>query len=899
MEKKIDHIQNDKKWRDHYRKEKPFAFVDDTSKPKYYCLEMFPYPSGRLHMGHVRNYTAGDILARYKRAKGYCVLHPIGWDAFGLPAENAAIAQGVHPAKWTFENIDVMRGQLEELGFSYDYDSEVTTASEDYYYWGQWAFIQFYKNQLVCRKEGWVNWDPVDKTVLANEQVGEGGVAWRSGAVVERKKIEQWYFETTKYAKELYDSLDRLSGWSDNVKNMQRNWIGKSSGAIINFSVNQKPFPIFTTRPDTLFAATFMAIAFDHPELDSYVDFEKIDKAALKEFLEKCQKINQREDFEKEGFFTGLYAKHPILDKKIPIYIANFVLLDYGTGLLMGCPAHDERDHAFAKKYNIEIIEVVKPFSKTPPPSGSSIKSLPENDVKSVQQEAYMGDGYMVNSQFLNGLKKDEAIERMIVYLQEKGLGERKTTYRLKDWLVSRQRYWGNPIPVVWEDKEKKKSYRVLDEDELPVRLPTDFDFGSVQNPLVNLPEFSNYEGKGKKAFRESDTLDTFTCSSWYFMRFIDSKNDKMPFDRDKVNRWLPVDQYIGGIEHACLHLLYARFWHKAYRDMGLLEGDEPFSNLLSQGMVLSRSYFSKKARRYFNEKELGEDKSICPLTGDKLISRIEAMSKSKKNGVDPSEVVGNYGADTIRMSMMFAAPIEREMVWDNKTPEGCYRFLQKVERFAFALLEEKDSQQNKENIVSKNNKLNPATASTITATASTTTNDQMMKGKSRGEEEEMLKVAFSEMLQKIEEDIDKKKQYNTPVSSMMIFFNVLSNFYKKNTSHQSFQLTLDIFHQFLICLNIYCPFLTEELNERLYGKKPLYDEAWPKAIQQKAQKKNVDIAIQVNGKLRATINIDIQLKSKEIIKLCKEHPNVSRWIEGRAIKREIYVPNKIVNLVV
>lgn len=937
----------EKKWRKHYEQKRPFRFIGDlenekspnkenaSNKEKFYCLEMFPYPSGRLHMGHLRNYTVGDVIARLKRAKGFDVLHPIGWDAFGLPAENAAMEKKTHPAKWTASNIDVMRQQIKLLGFSYDFDREISTASEDYYRWGQWIFLKLHEKGLVYRKEAWVNWDPVDKTVLANEQVGEGGIAWRSKAVVVRKKIEQWYIKTTAYAKELYDDLDKLKGWGENVKNMQRNWIGKSTGAVLYFSYGKERFPVFTTRPDTIYGATFMAIAFDHENLDHYLNLSDAKKKELATFLEECKSINQKEDYEKKGFFTGSHIKNPITEEQVPLYVANFVLSDYGTGLVMGCPAHDQRDYEFAKKYGIEIRTVVKAVAA----ADKEVEKQAEG------KKAYDGSGIMVNSPLIDGLEIKQAIKKIIEVVKKEGKGHGETNYRLKDWLISRQRYWGNPIPVLWESKaggpnahaptatkedstqedldnldKKGFRYHLVKEEDLPVRLPTDFDFNNVSNPLKNLKEFAEVKKDGKTFFRESDTMDTFTCSAWYFLRFLDAHNDKKPFSEKIAKRWMPVDQYIGGIEHACMHLLYARFFYKALRDMGLVKGDEPFANLLSQGMVLAKSYFSKQALRYFAPDELGKDKSRCPVTGGEIISRVEAMSKSKKNGVDPTDVVKKYGADATRLAILFAAPIERDMEWDEKTIEGCQRFLNKAFKMA-EQLKEKAKELGLElplkldfESVDAHSHQRPLGIKFIRQTAI--------------------------MTHKVEGDIERS-QFNTPISAMMIFLNETQPLAEKIDDHADLELALCGFYSFLISLNLYCPFSSEEMNKQLFGDRPLYDARWKRYSAALLKDQFITIAVQVNGKLRSTIEIEqtegtdqskgisgdkfLAAKSEEmkaaekkksavevaqkkgmdddgkkfIIEQCQKQENVAKFLEGKTIVKTIYVPEKLVNFVV
>ncbi|MDR5658046.1 leucine--tRNA ligase [Serpentinicella sp. ANB-PHB4] len=662
--------QVEKKWQEHWDQNKVFTVSETTDKPKYYVLEMFPYPSGKIHMGHVRNYSIGDVIARYKKMKGYNVLHPMGWDAFGLPAENAAIKHGIHPDNWTTQNIKDMKEQLKLLGLSYDWDREIATCNKDYYKWTQWLFLQFYKNDLVYKKESRVNWCPSCETVLANEQVVSGSCE-RCDSAVGKRLLSQWYFRITDYADKLLKDLDALPGWPDKVKTMQGNWIGKSEGAEIEFKIDglAKNIKVFTTRPDTIYGATYMVLAPEHAlvtELVKNTNFEE----TVNEFINKLQHVSDIErtsaDTEKEGVFTGRYCINPISNKKIPIYIANYVLADYGTGAIMAVPAHDQRDLDFARKYNIEVIPVIS----------SSI-----DGETNIENEAYTQDGYMVNSEEFNNMTTKEAFPKICEKIESIDAGKVTTNYRLRDWLLSRQRYWGTPIPIIYCEKCGTVP---VEEENLPVQLPIDVKFtGKGLSPLTTSETFMNAKCPkcGIMGKRETDTMDTFVDSSWYFLRYTDSQNDKLPFSKEKSKYWMGVDQYIGGVEHAILHLLYSRFFTKVFKDLDLLDIKEPFKNLLTQGMVLK--------------------------DGAK-------MSKSKGNTVSPEEIIEKYGADTARLFVLFAAPPERDLEWSDQGVEGCYRFLNRVWRLVAESIEKDLFKRTKEDIDSQDKELRYKIHSTI-----------------------------------------------------------------------------------------------------------------------------------------------------------------------------------------
>ncbi|QUH26755.1 leucine--tRNA ligase [Serpentinicella alkaliphila] len=637
MDKVYESKKIELKWQDYWKKNNSFVTTEDH-KPKYYVLEMFPYPSGKIHMGHVRNYSIGDVIARYKTMKGFNVLHPMGWDAFGLPAENAAIKHGIHPDIWTKQNIQDMKDQLSLLGLSYDWNREIATCNTDYYKWTQWLFLQFYKHDLVYKKESRVNWCPSCETVLANEQVVSGKCE-RCDNVVNKKLLSQWYFKITDYADKLLEDIDQLDGWPDKVKIMQENWIGKSEGAEIDFAIDgfDKKLKVFTTRPDTIYGATYMVLAPEHPYIDELINGTEYE-TSIKGFAHKLQHISDIDrtsaEAEKEGLFTGRYCINPITNKRIPIYVANYVLVDYGTGAIMAVPAHDQRDLDFANKYNLEVIPVIKPEDA--------------DDSFKITNEAYTNSGIMINSEEFNGVNSDEAFSKIAEKIEKLGAGKRTSSFRLRDWLLSRQRYWGTPIPMVY--CEKCGTVPIKEED-LPVELPIDVKFtGKGLSPLTTSETFmyTACPKCGEKAKRETDTMDTFVDSSWYFLRYTDPKNSEEVFGKDKAKYWMPVDQYIGGVEHAILHLLYSRFFNKVLKVLGLVTFDEPFKNLLTQGMVLK--------------------------DGAK-------MSKSKGNTVSPEEIIEKYGTDTARLFVLFAAPPERDLEWSDQGVEGCYRFINRVWR--------------------------------------------------------------------------------------------------------------------------------------------------------------------------------------------------------------------------
>lgn len=808
------------KWQKHWHETNAFETIEND-KPKYYVLEMFPYPSGKIHMGHVRNYSIGDVVARYKKMKGFNVLHPMGWDAFGLPAENAAIKHGIHPDIWTKKNIEEMKEQLNTLGLSYDWNREVATCNEDYYKWTQWLFLRFYEKGLAYKKESRVNWCPSCETVLANEQV-VGGLCERCDSKVGKKLLNQWYFKITDYADELIKDIDTLDGWPEKVKIMQRNWIGKSEGAEIDFTIENygKQLKVFTTRPDTIYGATYMVLAPEHPYVEDLVKGTEYEEK-VNAFVTKLQHMSDIErtstEIEKEGLFIGHYCKNPLSGELIPIYIANYVLIDYGTGAIMAVPAHDQRDMDFAKKYDIKIVPVIQP--------------LKEEDIN--DNVAYDGDGVMINSQEFNGINNREAYSKISEKLENNGIGKRTTSYRLRDWLLSRQRYWGTPIPVIYCDD--CGTVPVKDED-LPVALPTDIQFtGKGLSPLCTSESFMNAPCPkcGKLGQRETDTMDTFVDSSWYFLRYADSKNEKLPFEKEKVGYWLPVDQYIGGVEHAILHLLYARFFTKVINDLELIDLKEPFKNLLTQGMVLK--------------------------DGAK-------MSKSKGNVVSPEEIIQKYGADTARLFVLFAAPPERDLEWSDQGVEGCFRFLNRVWRLA---------------VEAKENNLFNSSA------------DEMSK------DDKHLRFMIHNTIKRVTEDIEGRFNFNTAISAVMELVNDLYKYKENNKAAIQGSLLKEGISTVIILLAPFAPHITEELWQLIDGEGSVHQLDWPQYDPNALIKDEIEVVLQINGKLRDKITIPAEITREEMEKLAMENERIQAMLAGAEIVKVIAVPKKLVNIVV
>jgi leucyl-tRNA synthetase len=829
---------------------------EDGSKPKYYALSMFPYPSGNLHMGHVRVYTIVDVIARLKRMQGFRVLNPMGWDAFGLPAENAAIERGIPPAKWTYQNIDQMRDQLKQLGISFDWSKEVATCSPDYYRWTQWIFLQFFHAGLAYQKEATVNWDPIDQTVLANEQVDADGRSWRSGAKVERKLLRQWFLKITDYAEQLLNDLDKLDGWPERVRLMQANWIGKSTGAQVTFTTETNDeIVVFTTRPDTLWGATFMVLSPEHPLVEKLTTPEQT--VAIKQYQEaaaaKSDIDRTAEGQEKTGVWTGSHAINPVNGEKIPIWIADYVLMNYGTGAIMAVPAHDQRDFEFAKKFNLPIKVVVQP-------SDATLDAA-------TMTEAYPDEGVMVNSGPLDGVPagkgKGQSVEAAIAFLESNQKGKGTANYRLRDWLISRQRYWGAPIPII--HCPNCGAVPVPDAD-LPVKLPEDVEFsGRGGSPLTKLESWLNVPcpSCGTPAKRETDTMDTFIDSSWYFLRYPDARNDQTAFDSAIVNDWMPVEQYVGGIEHAILHLLYSRFFTKVLRDRGLLNCDEPFERLLTQGMVQGRTYKNPKTGKYVIPADVKDvSNPVDPATGEALEVVFEKMSKSKYNGVAPGDVVDKYGADTARMFILFKAPPEKDLEWEDADVEGQFRFLNRVWRLVTESAE----------------RLNPKPLG------------QLNKA------EKDLRRSIHIAIKEVTEDLQGDYQFNTAVSELMKLSNALGDFAAKDSP-----VFAEGIHTLLKLLAPFAPHIAEELWHLIGQSDSIHTQAFPIVDPSALVADEKTIVIQIMGKTRGTIETPTSIADDKaaLEKFAQESDIAKRYIEGKEVKKIIVVPGKLVNFVV
>ncbi|MBF2001249.1 MAG: leucine--tRNA ligase [Synechococcales cyanobacterium M58_A2018_015] len=855
MESRYHPAEIEEKWQQHWAEEGIDQTPETRDRPKFYALSMFPYPSGNLHMGHVRNYTITDVIARVRRMQGYRVLHPMGWDAFGLPAENAAIDRGIHPAQWTYQNIAQMRAQLQRLGLSYDWTREVTTCSPDYYRWTQWIFLEFFKAGLAYQKESAVNWDPIDQTVLANEQVDSEGRSWRSGAKVERRLLRQWFFKITDYAEQLLQDLNQLEGWPERVKLMQENWIGKSTGAEVVFTTEDgDELPVFTTRPDTLWGATFMVLSPEHPLVAKLTTPEQAAavQAYQSEAANKSEIDRTAEDREKTGVWTGGYAVNPVNQEKIPVWIADYVLMGYGTGAIMAVPAHDQRDFEFAKTFDLPIKLVVQP---------------PDQPLEVSQMTAaYPHTGVMVNSGPLNGIPAGkgpgQSVEAAVQWLEQHGKGKGTVNYRLRDWLISRQRYWGCPIPVV---HCPSCGIVPVPETELPVRLPEDVEFsGRGPSPLAKLESWINVPcpSCGTPARRETDTMDTFICSSWYFLRYPDARNEQQAFDPAKTNDWMPVDQYVGGIEHAILHLLYSRFFTKVLRDRGWLNFDEPFQRLLTQGMVQAAAYKNPKTGKYYPPSQLDLADPRDPQTGEPLEVVFEKMSKSKYNGIDPEQVLAKYGADTARMFILFKAPPEKDLEWDDADVEGQFRFLNRVWRLVTEFVAQP-----------------PATPS---ADASLT----------RAEKE--LRYAIHYAIQQITEDLEGDYQFNTAVSELMKLSNALTDAPCKESPVYAEGITT-----LIKLLAPFAPHLAEELWHKLGNTTSVHQQSWMKADPTALVVDEIPLVIQVMGKTRGTIQVPADADQATLEQYARESELAQRYIAGKEIKKVIVVPGKLVNFVV
>ena len=836
----------EQKWQKYWTENNTFKTITDTSKKKFYCLEMFPYPSGKIHMGHVRNYTIGDVLARYKKLQGYNVLHPMGWDSFGMPAENAARQNNLDPKTWTEKNISTMKSQLKKLGLSIDWNREISTCTPEYYKHQQAFFLDLFEKKLVYRKENYVNWDPVDQTVLANEQVIDGK-GWRSGAVVERKKLNQWFFNISKFSQNLLDGLDNLNSWPNKVKVMQKNWIGKSFGSEINFKI-EGDLPVnnikcFTTRPDTLFGFSFLALSIDH-EISKYYS----NNEDFLRFKEECSKTGTTEEAvavaEKIGFKTNLMATNPLNPKhKVPVYFANFVLMDYGFGAVFGCPAHDQRDFDFAKKYNLEIKTVVKPFN--------------EKENFEVKDEAYPGPGILINSDFLNGLKApDNSVIETIKILEDKKLGKKQINYRLKDWGVSRQRYWGCPIPVAYDENG---DVHPIPKSMLPVKLPENIDLKVKGNPLDNQKNWKEITIDGKKMTRETDTLDTFVCSSWYFLRFCSPHENDYGFKEDDINYWMPVDQYIGGVEHAILHLLYSRFFMRAISHNNQnFNVEEPFNGLFTQGMVCHETY-KDPDNNWVSPEEIETIDGKKYLKKDKSkeikIGSSESMSKSKKNTIDPENIILNYGADAARLFILSDSPPEKDVQWSEEGIASSFKFVQKLWNLNSKILDE----------IKKNHKK---------------------------DEDEEIKKFTNKLIKKITDNLENFS-YNKIVANLHEMHSFVSKQIENNYTKETL---IENYTNILILMSPVMPHFSSECLEILKSEN---NKEWPEYDQKFIDEETITIVIQINGKKRGLLNVKKDTDEIELLSLIKKDETLNKYIENKKIIKQVFVKNKIINFII
>ncbi|WP_301941384.1 leucine--tRNA ligase [Planktothrix agardhii] len=854
MESRYHPASLEQKWQQTWEEQGLYKTPTDKNKPKFYALSMFPYPSGSLHMGHVRNYTITDVIARLKRMQGYRVLHPMGWDAFGLPAENAAIDRGIPPAEWTYQNIAQMREQLQKLGFSIDWEKEVTTCSPEYYRWTQWLFLQFYKCGLAYQKEAAVNWDPIDQTVLANEQVDNEGRSWRSGAIVEQKLLRQWFLKITDYANELLNDLEHLNGWPERVKLMQANWIGQSIGAQLEFPIIglDEKIAVFTTRPDTVYGVSYLVLAPEHPLVAQVTTPEQ--KAAVEAFIQEVKNESQTdrtsEDKPKRGVPTGGKVLNPFNEEEIPIWIADYVLYGYGTGAVMGVPAHDVRDFQFATQYDLPIKQVIVP--------DDADNDNEENDRITT---AYTGTGILVESCNFSGENSEHGKQAIINYAEDEGYGKGIIQYRLRDWLISRQRYWGTPIPII--HCPNCGAVAVPDQD-LPVKLPENVKFsGRGLSPLAQLEDWINVPcpSCGTPAKRETDTMDTFIDSSWYYLRYPDAKNDQQVFNPAITNDWMGVDQYVGGIEHAILHLLYSRFFTKVVRDRGLLHCKEPFEKLLTQGMVQGITYKNRTTGKYFSASQVSPSNPQDPTTGERLEVFYEKMSKSKYNGVDPLEVMGKYGADTARMFILFKAPPEKDLEWDDADVEGQFRFLNRVWRI-------------------------------VTEFAEITTSKP--KNRELTKVEKDLKRAIHTAIKEVSEDLNGDYQFNTAVSELMKLSNALSE-----ANCQESIVYSEGIETLLKLLAPFAPHIAEELWQLIGKTGSIHTQIWPEHEPEALVVDEITLVIQINGKTRGTLQVPATANHQTLEEYARNSEVSQRHIGDKTIKKVIVVPGKLVNFVV
>lgn len=890
MIKEYNPNEIEKKWQDKWAEKDVFKSENKADgKENYYVLEMFAYPSGKLHVGHLRNYAIGDAIARYKKMKGFNVLHPFGWDSFGLPAENAAIDHGAHPGKWTKANIDNMRRQLKLMGLSYDWDRELSTYTPEYYKWNQKFFIEMYKKGLVYKKKSFVNWCPDCNTVLANEQV-EDGKCWRhSKTDVIQKELSQWYFKITDYAEELLTGHEELRGhWPEQVLTMQKNWIGKSTGSEVDFILDYKfennghthlklndkgevVISVFTTRPDTLYGVTYATVAPEHPLVEEVILKENPSIREKVEAMRNEDKIARTaEDKEKEGVFSGLYVINPVNGEKVQLWVANYVLMDYGTGAVMAVPAHDERDFQFAKKYNLDLKIVVNPVDKNGNLEEVSVEKL---------ENALTVPGLLVNSEEFNGLNSNEAKEKITEKLEKIGFGKKTVNYRLHDWLISRQRYWGTPIPVIYDEDG---NIYLEEEENLPVKLPTDIEFNGKGNPLETSEEFKDVIlPNGKKGRRETDTMDTFVDSSWYYLRYLDSHNAEKPFEKADADAWTPVNQYIGGIEHAVMHLLYARFFHKSLRDLGYVDTNEPFKKLLTQGMVLGPSFYSQNERRYLfpREAEFKDGKAFSIETGEELVTKVEKMSKSKNNGVDPEEIVKEYGADSSRVFTLFAAPPEKELEWNMNGLAGAYRFINRLYLLVSGTAEFSDHNAKSENHYG-------------------------VELKNRNQKDEEIQKKLHQTVKKVTESIEDDFHFNTAIAAVMELLNDMTTYKqevidKDNISSESKKIWREVLEKTILLIAPFAPHVADELWAYLGNETFTFEEEWPKYDEELTKDHTFNLVIQVNGKVRDMVSAQIGISKDDAEKLAFESEKAKKFIDGKEVVKVIVVPNKLVNVVV
>ena len=867
MDEKYDPQLIESKWQKNWQDTDLFRVDEDQTREKYYLLEMFPYPSGKIHMGHVRNYTIGDVVARYKKMRGFNVLHPMGWDAFGMPAENAAIANNSHPANWTYANIDNMRSQLKRMGFSYDWSRELATCRPEYYHWEQWLFLKMYEKGMAYRKESFVNWCDPCQTVLANEQV-EAGMCWRCGKPVRQKKLSQWFFKVTDYADDLLLYCDRLPGWPEKVITMQKNWIGKSFGAEIRFPIEQPPegaareIPVFTTRQDTVFGATFMVLAPEHPlviDLSRGTEAEEEVDAFVERMSRQDRSAKTVDTFEKEGVFIGAHCINPMTQARIPIFTANFALMQYGTGAVMSVPAHDQRDFEFARKYGLEIIVVVSPEDSALDPQAMS--------------EAYIGPGIMVNSGQFNGLSNRQALDDIAAFLDENGMGKKTVSFRLRDWGISRQRYWGAPIPMI---HCTRCGIVPVPEASLPVILPEDVDMlEGGRSPLPELESFVNIDCPkcgDPGARRETDTMDTFVESSWYFERYCSPQYDKGMFDPAAVDYWMPVDQYIGGVEHAILHLLYSRYYTRVLKDMGLVNYKEPFTRLLTQGMVCKETLACTEHGFLLPEEVDGsDDHRTCSICGKKVaVGRIEKMSKSKKNVVDPNVLLDKYGADTTRLFCLFAAPPERDLEWSEQGVDGGFRFLNRVWRLFAGWMESVRG-------------VTPFRGSVD----------------SLDDAEKELYRKIHQTIYRVTRDIEDRFHFNTAISAVMELVNLMSATRQEDANEDTLAVMRLAMNTVILLLSPIVPHFTDELWSRLGNTSPVLQEPWPVFSKSALEKDELLIVVQVNGKLRSKFTVPADTEKDVLKEKALGDERVQKFIDDKPVRKVIVVKGKLVNIVV